>query len=616
MNPMFSALVLYLIPITSITVSLAMLLLVLWQAPRQRDNQLAALCLLTIALWAIGNLMTRVTTLIGADALFFGYLNFFGAGLNSTAFFAFITHYVRLWSLRWVRWALAAGIVLVIAYAGLLFQGRIVDQISINAEGLWDYRLLPLGLFFFVIGYIYYIASSIIVWRHRRERAGLLLWSAVILVPGVISTLIPFLRPYALASAAASLASVFLTRAILHAQLFNPLLKLNRELRHNEARLLALIENTEDAVWSVDADLCVSIFNSTFARFYQRAYGVAVTTGMNIAAPLPPTMRDLWTTWIRRALQGEHFTQEFEQTFDGATLAIEASFNPIRQDNGIVSGVSIFARNITQRKRADAELAQAKEAAEEANQAKSAFLAAMSHELRTPMNAIIGYSELLQEEALDTNQHELLPDIQKINTSGKYLLTLINDILDLSKIEAGKMELHYELFELAPLLREVTTTIQPLVERRLNTLRVHYADKLGAMHSDMTKVRQSLFNLLSNAAKFTENGTITLSVEREKKKADGADYILFKVSDSGIGMTGEQLSKLFQPFTQAETTTHKQYGGTGLGLALTKRFCEMMGGEVSVESEVGRGSTFVIRLPAFATPPNPPPPSPPAPASR
>jgi signal transduction histidine kinase/DNA-binding response OmpR family regulator/HAMP domain-containing protein len=227
---------------------------------------------------------------------------------------------------------------------------------------------------------------------------------------------------------------------------------------------------------------------------------------------------------------------------------------------------------------------------------KSQFLATMSHELRTPLNAIIGYSEMLQEEAEDLGYEDFTPDLQKIHAAGKHLLALINDILDLSKIEAGKMDLFLETFDLAPMIQDVATTIQPLVERNANTLAVHSADHLGTIRADLTKVRQALFNLLSNACKFTQQGTIILAVTRET--VDGGDWCTFRVSDTGIGMTHEQMEKLFLAFSQADTSTTRQYGGTGLGLAITQHFCRMMGGSVTVESVEDQGSTFTIRLPA------------------
>jgi len=238
-----------------------------------------------------------------------------------------------------------------------------------------------------------------------------------------------------------------------------------------------------------------------------------------------------------------------------------------------------------------------------ASQHKSDFLANMSHELRTPLNAIISFSEILQEDAEDAGDQQYVPDLQEITSAGKHLLGLINDILDLSKIEAGRMDVYLETFAVADLLREVQAVAQPLVEKKGNTLLVKAPADLGEMHSDLTKLKQSLLNLLSNAAKFTEQGAITLRVAREP--GDPA-RVTFSVTDTGIGMTPEQLGRLFQAFSQAEASTSKKYGGTGLGLALTRQFCYMLGGEVSVTSKPGAGSVFTLTLPADATQPLPP----------
>jgi GAF domain-containing protein/CheY-like chemotaxis protein len=233
---------------------------------------------------------------------------------------------------------------------------------------------------------------------------------------------------------------------------------------------------------------------------------------------------------------------------------------------------------------------------EVADRHKSEFLANMSHELRTPLNAIIGYSEMLQEDAEDLGAEQFTDDLKKINAAGKHLLELINAVLDLSKIEAGKMELYLESFDVAGLVRDIAAVIQPLAGKNANRLDVRCPAEIGSMHADLTKVRQALFNLLSNACKFTERGTVALSVAREA--TDGADRLVFSVSDTGIGMTPEQLGKLFAAFTQADAATTRRFGGTGLGLALSRRLCRMMGGDVTAESESGHGSTFTIRLPA------------------
>jgi len=251
--------------------------------------------------------------------------------------------------------------------------------------------------------------------------------------------------------------------------------------------------------------------------------------------------------------------------------------------------------------RATAEAQEAKTTAEEANRAKSAFLANMSHELRTPLNAIIGYSEMLQEDAQDLGQKHFVADLQKIHSAGKHLLGLINDVLDISKIEAGKMDLFLETIDVPAMVQDVVNTIKPLVQKNGNSIVVECADNLGPMRADATKVRQALFNLLSNACKFTDKGTISLRVSRERNVRAG--HFVFRVCDSGIGMTQEQMSKLFKAFTQADASTTRKYGGSGLGLAITRHFCQMMGGEVTVESEVGKGSAFTVKLPAVVISP-------------
>ena len=263
--------------------------------------------------------------------------------------------------------------------------------------------------------------------------------------------------------------------------------------------------------------------------------------------------------------------------------------------------------------RVNLQLVESEKTALAATQTKSQFLASMSHELRTPLNAIIGYSELLQEEAEDAGHSDALPDLERIHSAGKHLLGLINDILDLSKVEAGKMTFFLETFQIKKLIDSVTSTINPMVAMNGNTLEVVCSPEIGSMHCDLTKVRQCLLNLLSNACKFTEKGTLRLEVSADPE--EDSDSILFSVTDSGIGMTSEQMGRLFQAFSQADASTSKKYGGTGLGLALTKKFCNMLGGDLKVASELGKGSIFTIKLPRTGTEPGSQSPAPSTPES-
>ena len=369
-----------------------------------------------------------------------------------------------------------------------------------------------------------------------------------------------------------------------------------------------LIESTGEGIYGVDLFGKCTFLNVAGARVLK--LDAIKTIGLNMHQVTHHTRADgsaypveecpIYNTL--RTGKGCRVDHEVLWRSDQTSFPAEYSAYPIRNDD-LIEGVVVAFADITARKKAEQDLEQARDEAETAkadaeaaNVAKSQFLANMSHELRTPLNAVIMYSELLQEEAADRGVESFIPDLDKIRAGGKHLLALVNGVLDLSKIEAGKMDLFLETFEVPTMVRDVSTTVEALIQKKSNKLQVTCPPDVGEMHADLTKVRQILFNLLSNAAKFTENGTIEIEVQREER--NGNDTILFQVRDTGIGMTSAQIDKLFQPFMQADVSTTRKFGGTGLGLTITRRFCQMMGGDVSVTSQPGRGSIFSVYLPA------------------
>jgi len=311
----------------------------------------------------------------------------------------------------------------------------------------------------------------------------------------------------------------------------------------------------------------------------------------------PDDIRRIDEEWSHLFREGHHVIEYRFRRKDGTYCWVNDELRMICDKDGEPVEIVGAMNNINARKKVEEELAIAKNLAEQANQAKSSFLANMSHELRTPMNAILGYSEMLMEEAEDLEQENFIPDLKKIHQAGTHLLALINGVLDLSKIESGKMEAFAEEINLELLIDEVSATAHPLLEKNKNSLAIERGKDLGMAYQDMTKLRQILFNLLSNAAKFTHEGTVTLHVTRTEEA--GEDWLTFAVSDTGIGIGEDKIEHVFKEFAQADNSTTRDYGGTGLGLAISKRFCELLGGDLKLRSELGKGSTFTVRIPAI-----------------
>ncbi len=287
---------------------------------------------------------------------------------------------------------------------------------------------------------------------------------------------------------------------------------------------------------------------------------------------------------------------DLQQERDDLEMMLDTSLEHATMiENELKTKNDLLSNALQVQQRTQELLVQSRKRAQEATRVKSSFLANMSHELRTPLNAILSYTDILQDEATDLNLPEFVADLGKIKQAGKHLLGLINSVLDLSRIEAGKMPVYLETFDVANMVQDVITTISPLVEKNKNRLEVICPPEIGWMRADATKLHQALLNLLSNACKFTEAGLITMEVKT--KGLTGIEWIYFSVKDSGIGITPEQLENLFQEFSQADVSTTRKYGGSGLGLAISRQFCRMMGGDISVTSQAGVGSDFVIELP-------------------
>jgi PAS domain S-box-containing protein len=789
----------------SAAIGAALMVLIIWQAPRHRDNQLMGLYMFNIILWGLTNSAARLLTILGLDNSFFFYASAICIPINSFLLFTLVTHYANRWGKWYVRAALVAGLAFLVAMIPLLYQGKLLWFIPGIAKDLLGYGISTWGYTAFAVFYIYYVAALVYLGKYRQQRAGGLLVGAVITCVGVLSSVLPVLQDYPFDIISVAVGSLFFARSILNEKLFNPLAELNinlseanqrltqmaDDLRESQANLSALIESTPDMVWSVDEHYRVLTINTAFRQMFAVAYGIELQPGKCILDDLPPEDLAEWTSFYDAALGGERHSAELTYKLRGINMIVEVSLMPIRTPSGRVYGVSVFGRDITERRQAEdllrrqkeyltaltettlglirrlelnellntiinraaalvgtshgyiyllddgdetmtlqvgigaqaghvgyhirpgegmagkvwltgeplvvddynswigkvqaldeiqlhavacvplkldrrvigaiglayleegrlfgipeiellgrfAELAsvaidnarlyeavqveleerkRAEAAAEAASRAKSTFLANMSHELRTPLNAVIGYSEMLQEDLESEGLTAFIPDLQKVQVAGKHLLGLINDILDLSKIEAGRMNMELSDFDLTEMTHNAASTVQPLVMKNNNQLVINIPPNLGKMHSDPVKVQQCLVNLLSNAAKFTNNGTITLEVGRSDTGGvtrqmnamartlavvSGHEVVvLFQVSDTGIGISEEQINKLFQPFTQVDPSATRKYGGTGLGLAITKRYCQMLQGDVTVESEPGKGSTFSIWLPVQCKP--------------
>jgi signal transduction histidine kinase len=482
--------------VASIAIALAMLFLVLWQAPKHRDNQLMALYMIEVIFWGIMAFMVRFWTTAGLDSSFFFAGIVMGIGFSGLFLCALVSHYAGLWKYWWLRALLLAGLLNNIINIPLIFQGNLYTDFHVSAEGSLLFHLLPLGFVSFGITYLFHFGSLAILWKFRNQRAGkALLAGGILLSAGVLTSLSAVLSQYSIAIMAAGVSTIFFTFAILRENLFNPLALLNEELTQANTRLSQIT-------------------------------GKLQLTNQQLA---------------------------------------------------------------------------------EANRLKSQFLASMSHELRTPLNSIIGYTELLLQGIYGDLSEKQTDRLTKVMKNGQHLLQLINDILDLSKIEAGHMLLELEPVQLVPILEECLAVFEPLVAKKGLVMQREVQADLPQIMADKGRVLQVVTNLVSNAVKFTHEGHIILyshvldDGNRLNLPPDlpllHEDWVLLGVKDTGIGITPEDQKIIFDEFRQVDGSTTREYEGTGLGLAITRKLVKMMNGHIWLESEPGKGTQFWVMVP-------------------
>ncbi len=645
------------------TIGLSLLMLILWQNRRHRDNLLMAFYLTTMCFAQGTNAWIDIQILLNhVDLKYSFYTVAVGLAFNGYAILLLAVQYANLWRKRLTRLYLGGAAAVILGTIPFLYYGKVVEYFPNPIDPFaYQYFLTTWGYAILALIYSFYIGAVVILWKYRRGRAGNLLPGGVIAISSMLLSILPLFRETPLDVIAMAVASILLARAILNEKLFTPLIELNQSLTSANEHLLNLKESAEaraeqlatlnrvtQALTSLHnlPEILQTVAVEMVHIFNARHTGIAVLnkarTELVVAADYSSSPDDPVVVGVIKFRLSEYELSRYVIE-TGHTVVIADAQNdprtepirnimrqrqtfslmitPLRTRGEVIGTIGIdldeplrgfttteveLAETIAgqiagaiENARLFEQMESAKESAETANRAKSTFLANMSHELRTPLNAIIGYSEMLIEEANDADQPDFIPDLQKIQTSGKHLLSLINDILDLSKIEAGKMQLYIENFSLKNLVREVVNTVQPLMTKNGNEFKLAIPEQLGEMRADQTKVRQCLLNLLNNAAKFTQDGKISLEVMMESGNpgSDGAGTVVFRVTDNGIGMSSEQLEKLFQPFTQADSSTTRKFGGSGLGLVITRHFCRMMSGDVNVTSELGKGSCFVVRLP-------------------
>jgi PAS domain S-box-containing protein len=598
-------------PLAASALTCIVLALYAWRRRPTPGVAFFVLMMLTVAEWTVGYIFELNSTTLPA-ILFWAKLEYLGiAGGPLSALLLAIAYTGR------ERWLTLPRFLLLLAipaitnilvwtneYHGLVWQN--VGLSDIQGLVMLDVRYGSWFIVHAVYSYLMMIIGILLVLQslvhapliYRRQSVALVLSGAIPMVGNAlyIFKLSPVptldLTPFAF-----TLAGLLWAWNLFHYH-FLDIVPVARD---------TIIESMRDAVIVLDAHNRIVDINPSARQILRReASEVIGRPALQILAARPDI--------VERYRDTVELSDEIVLGVD-APRFYDLRISPLYDAQRRINGRLVILHDITERKHVEEALRQAVESAEAANRAKSSFLTNMSHELRTPLTSILGYSELLQLRADDQGYDDMLGDLRRINTAGDHLLTLINDLLDLSKIEAGKLKLYLETFDVSTLVLHVAGTVRPLIERNTNTLQISCPRDIGVMHADQTRVQQILFNLLSNAAKFTQRGTITLQVSSELNVSgsevgrDASDapaghvehraqnFFVFEISDTGIGISPEQMRGLFKEFMQADVSTTRKYGGTGLGLALTARLCRLMGGEITADSQIARGSRFVVRLP-------------------